>query len=118
MIFPMFLGIIAPQRANAQQGNASTAGNLLTVIVTDFINADRSKTGGDALARYATDAIAVELAQSARFEVLKREEVTRTANELGFRAPYDQAQLSRIATNLGAAAIVSGEIAYVRTDET
>lgn len=116
MLTPMLIGL-TPQQAYAQQGTATTAGNLLTVIVNDFTNADRNKTGGDALARYATDAVAVELAQSARFEVLKREEVTRTANELGYRAPYDQSQLMKIAQNLGAAAIVSGEVAFVRTDE-
>jgi len=117
MLAPILFGVLTPQRAYAQQGNATTAGNLLTVIVNDFTNADKNKTGGDALARYATDAIAVELAQSARFEVLKREEVTRTANELGYRAPYDQAQLAKIAQNLGAQAIVSGEVAFVRSDE-
>jgi curli biogenesis system outer membrane secretion channel CsgG len=116
MLTPVLMGL-TPQAAYAQQGTPTTAGNLLTVIVNDFTNLDKNHTGGEALARYATDAVAVELAQSARFEVLKREEVARAANELGYRAPFDNVQLAKIAQNLGAAAIVSGEIAYVRTDE-
>jgi len=114
MILPLLTKVAVPQ-AWAQQGNSGAGGNLLTVIVVDFVN--KSSVGGDALARFATDAVAVELASSARFEVLKRDEVLRTANELGYRAPYDKSQLTRIAQTLGASAVVTGDIKFVR-DET
>ena len=91
---------------------AGAAGGVQTVIVIDFVN--RSNVGGDALARLATDAVAVELANSARFEILKRDEVMRQAQELGLRAPYDQIAKTRLAQALGASAIVEGAVEYVR----
>jgi hypothetical protein len=88
------------------------AGGVQTVIVIDFVN--KSGVGGDALARLATDAVAVELANSARFEILKRDEVTRQAQELGLRAPFDQIAKTRLAQALGASAIVEGAVEYAR----
>ena len=41
---------------------AGAAGGVQTVIVIDFVN--KSGVGGDALARLATDAVAVEMANS------------------------------------------------------
>lgn len=115
MIAPIFLTLVAPRPALAQQA-PQTAGNTLTVIVVPFGNKDHNQTGGTELAQWATDAVAVELSQSSRFEVLKPAEVTRQAQEFGFRAPYDQSQLSKIASALGATAVVSGDIAFVRTE--
>jgi curli biogenesis system outer membrane secretion channel CsgG len=106
------LGMIGTPQAHAQQGAPVSGGNLLTVIIIDFAN--KSGIGGDALGRFATDAVAVEMASSARFEVLKRDEVIRTANDLGYRMPFDQAQLTKIATTLGANAVVTGEVAFVK----
>jgi len=65
MITPLILGALA--RPAAAQTQAAPNGRLLTVIVNDFANNDRNRSGGDALARMATDAVAVELATSARF---------------------------------------------------
>src|SRR5579862_7209854 len=120
MVTSMLCGTMSARPAYAQgaQAGATPAGNLLTVIVIDFTNSDRNKAGGEALARFATDAVAVELASSNRFEVLKRDEVARQAADLGYRPPYDQAQLSKIASNLGANAIVTGDIAFVRPEAT
>src|SRR5438105_3673502 len=101
--------------SSRQTGQAVSS--LQTVIVSEFDNRDRNRAGGSELARWASDAIAVEMASSARFEVLKRQEVSRAAGELGYRAPYDQAQLVKIATNLGASGVVMGEIAAVKLDE-
>lgn len=116
MITPLLCGLVSPQAAYAQQGGGVAQGNVQTVIVIDFTNNDKGKTGGDALARFATDAVAVEMAQSTRFEVLKRDEVYRKANELGYRPPFDTTQLSKIATELGATAIATGEIVFVRSE--
>jgi len=68
---------------------------------------------GEALARRATDAVAVELANSARFEVLRRDEVERQAATLGLKKPYDSVAQARLATALGATAVITGEIAFV-----
>jgi len=116
MIFPTLMGMISPPAAQAQQTAPVAAGNPLTVIVVPFVNTDRNHTGGADLAQWATDAVAVEMAQSGRFEVIKPSDVTRQGTDLGYRTPYDQAQLSKIASALGANAIVSGEVAAVRTE--
>ncbi|MBI3720942.1 MAG: hypothetical protein HY248_00185, partial [Fimbriimonas ginsengisoli] len=115
MVLPLVTGLIAPRSASAQQPAPAPVTNSMTVIVIDFAN--KSKTGGDALARFATDAVAVELASSGRFEVLRREEVARAAETLGYRAPFDQAQLARLAQQLGANAIVTGEVSKVTIEQ-
>ena len=107
MILPLLTQALRPQAARAQG-----ASNVQTVIVVDFVN--KSNVLGNALARLATDAVAVEMTNSARFEILKRDEVLRTANELGLRPPFDQVALARIANALGATAVVTGEIAYAK----
>lgn len=93
---------------------ASPSSDMLTVIVAPFTNLDKLRTGGSDIARWATDAVAVELANSGRYEVLKESEVNRQARELGFQPPYDKTELSKIASALGANAVVSGEISFVR----
>jgi len=110
-IMPMFAQMVVPTAAQAQ---AAAAGSVQTVIVLDFQN--KSKVLGDALARLATDAVAVELANSARFEVLKRDEVIRQANELGLKPPFDPVAKTRLANALGATAFVDGAIEYVREE--
>ncbi len=112
MITPLIGGFIAPISAKAQAG--SSTGGVQTVIVLDFAN--KSGTGGAALARLATDEVAVALANSARFEVLKRDEVIRTANELGMKPPYDQNARLKLAAQLGAASIVDGTVEFVKED--
>ncbi len=85
--------------------------DVQTVIILDFTN--RSVTGGENLARLATDGVAVELAASGKFEVLRRAEVERTAKELNLSPPYDAMAQSKLASELGASAIVDGSIDYV-----
>jgi hypothetical protein len=114
MVIPLFSGLATPAPASAQATTAPV-GQGLTAIVIDFVN--KSGIGGDTLARFATDAVAVELASSQRFEVLRREEVSRAAETLGFRVPYDQAQLSRLAQQLGANAVITGEVAFARVND-
>jgi hypothetical protein len=116
LIAPLLGGLVAPTPAYAGQTIGAGGGAVMTVIVVDFVNNSKPNIGGDALARFATDAVAVEMAASGRYEVLKRDEVIRTANDLGYRAPYDNAQLVRIASTLGATGIVKGEIAAIRSE--
>jgi len=112
MVAPIFSGIAMPSTAYAQ--GSAQSGGVQTVIVIDFTN--KAGSAYDSLARLATDAVAVELANSGRFEVLKRDEVTRAATELGLHAPYDQIARSKLAMQLGASGIVDGTIAFVRED--
>jgi len=111
MMIPATVGLISGRSASAQGAAGS---GLSSVIIVDFQN--KSGIGGDTLSRYATDAVATELTASARYESISRNDVLRTANELGFRAPYDKVQLSRIAQQLGATSVVTGEITYVKSD--
>lgn len=108
MLAPLACRVIHPEAARAQ---TPAVGAVLTVIVVDFEN--KSRFLGEALARRATDAVAVELANSARFEVLRRDEVERQAAALGLRKPYDAVAQTRLATALGASAVITGEIAFV-----
>jgi TolB-like protein len=96
--------------ANAQ----AATGNTLTVVVAPFANNDKEHRGGRELAKWAEDAVAVELANSGRFEVIKRSEVERQARDMGIDAPYTSDELRQIATALGANAVVTGQLAYVQ----
>ncbi|NLH98196.1 MAG: hypothetical protein GX446_01745 [Chthonomonadales bacterium] len=110
MLAPMACRMIGPDAAYAQ---TPVATGLQTAVVIDFVN----KAGflGEALARRATDAVAVELANSARFEVLRRDEVERQAATLGLKRPYDRVAQDRLAAAFGATAIVTGEVSFVNT---
>lgn len=112
MTAPVFRSMIAPIPALAQA--VPTPTSVQTVIVMDFVN--KSDFMGDALAAYARDAVRVELANSARFEPLTRDEIVSKARELGLHPPYDQVAISKLARELGAQAVVTGEISFVRID--
>jgi len=112
MTAPIFRSMIAPTPAQAQA--VPTPTSVQTVIVLDFLN--KSDFMGDTLAAYARDAVRVELANSTRFEPLTRDEVTAKARELGLHPPYDQVAISKLARELGAQAVVTGEISFVRVD--
>src|SRR5437899_11872024 len=105
MIAPVFLGMLSPVTGYAQ--SATPGGGVQTVIVLDFENKTNDPLGA-VLARQATDATAVELANTARYEVLKRDEVIRTAKELGLKPPYDQIAKTKLAGALGASSIIEG----------
>jgi hypothetical protein len=112
MTAPIFRSMLAPTPAQAQA--VPTPTSVQTVIVLDFLN--KSDFMGDTLAAYARDAVRVELANSTRFEPLTRDEVTAKARELGLHPPYDQVAISKLARELGAQAVVTGEISFVRVD--
>ena len=111
MIAPVFLGMLTPVTGYAQ--GASPAGGVQTVIVLDFENKTNDPLGA-VLARQATDATAVELANTARYEVLKRDEVIRTSRELGLKPPLDQVAKTKLATSLGASAIIEGAVRFIK----
>jgi hypothetical protein len=99
---------IVSSRAAAQ---TPTPSNLQTIVVIDFEN--KSGVANAAIPRLATDAVAVELANSARYVILTREEVRKQNGKLGLRPPFDKVALSRLARALDANAYLDGEISFV-----
>ena len=85
-----------------------------TAIVLDFEN--KSGMMGEQLSRLATDAVAVELANSGRFEVLRREEVNKQIREIGLRSPLDSVARRKLGQALGATVIVDGAVEFVKDD--
>ena len=82
--FALFIVALA---ISTTSSHAQSTSRVETALVLDFEN--RSGMMGEQLSRLATDAVAVELASSARFEVLRREEVNKQIRELGLRSPLD-----------------------------
>lgn len=100
----------APVLAQSGVGTQTT-----TVILVPFEN--KSGVLGNLLARQASAAVANELAASGRYEVLPEDQVNRQAAELGMKPPFrDKVQLSRLGERLGASAVVTGEVAWVKAE--
>lgn len=115
MITPPVCGVLTPRTALAQGAAApTTGGGVQTVIVIDF--EDKSGFPNRTLPRLATDAVAYELSNTERFIVLPRSEVTREAQDLNLRPPYDNVALSKLADRMGASAVVTGTIERVVVD--
>ena len=85
-----------------------------TVIVLDFDN--KSGAVGDPFVRLATDAVAVELAATSRYEVLRRDEVNKQIKELGLRPPLSWISQRKLAQALGATIIVDGTLEFIKDD--
>jgi TolB-like protein len=77
-------------------------------IVADFANTSRDRHM--IVAQAATDAVATELKKRGVYDVVSRREVDKTAAKLGIRQPYAPEDYTRIAKELGATLIVSGEV--------
>jgi len=111
MVAPMIRGVVAPMPAMAQ---GVAAGNEQSAIIVQFEN--KSGVQGARLSNFATTAVSNELEGQGRFQFVAARDVARVAEEDGVKAPYDQVALSRIASKLGASSIVTGEVAFVRSD--
>lgn len=101
--------------ATAGRAQGGPASSVKTALVVDFAN--RAGQAGAGLERFATDAVAVELANSGRYDLVKRTETERAARELNLRPPYDKADLQRLAKSLGADVVVTGEISFIRREK-
>src|SRR5436190_2052890 len=110
MITPLVTGVITPVSA---QTSAAAVGGVQTAIVLDFTSSEGGPLG-KLLATQARDGVVVELMNSGRYDPLKQEDLTRTANELGLKAPYDQVARMHLAQQLGATVIVDGRIEFVK----
>ena len=80
-------------------------------IIADFVNTSRDRHS--TLAQGAADAVAVELMKRDVYEVVSRRELDRTAKDLGLTAPYRADDLLRIARQLKAGLIVTGEVVSI-----
>ena len=109
-----FTLLVAVLAAFTTAALAQGTSRVETALVLDFEN--KSGMMGEQLSRLATDAVAVELANSARFEVLRREEINRQIRELGLRSPLDSVGRRKLAQALGATVIVDGAIEFVKDD--
>src|SRR5262249_28721890 len=105
---------LCPFRAIPARAQAA-GGNVQTVVVIDFEN--KASPASFALVRLATDAVAVELANSARYVILGRQEVDRQIKELGLRPPLDRVAFTRLSKALEANVYMDGEISFINVDE-
>ena len=113
MITPVVLGVLSPRTADAQTLTGGAA-SLQLIIVNDFAN--KAGIGGTPLSRYATDAVSEELSNSGRFEVITRQVILNKAKDLGYVPPFDNTTLLKLATELGASSIVTGELSFVKVE--
>src|SRR5437762_14240491 len=84
---------------------------LPRAIVADFENVSRDRH--TAIARTATDAVAVELSRRNVYEVVGRQELDRVARTRGIQPPYREQDLRVMARELDASLIVTGEVRHV-----
>lgn len=111
LVAPMIRGIVAPTPALAQ---GVGGGNEQSAIIGQFEN--KSGVQGARLGNFATTAVSNELEGQGRFQFVAARDVARVAEEEGLKAPYDQIANARIAAKVGASNIVTGEIAFVKSD--
>jgi len=99
------VGVIAP-RPSAAQGAAP-----MQVGVIEFGN--ESGVQGNLLARFATDAVVIELSKSNRFDVITRPQMEAQMKELGIALPLNSAERARLGEALAAEAMIEGAVKAV-----
>jgi hypothetical protein len=97
--------IATAHRAQAQERTG------LSVAVLSFGNS--SGYGGSALGLRASSAIENALLESGRFDVAKRDQVTKTMSDLGLSYPLGRTGLLKLAETLEVEAIVTGDVTSV-----
>jgi len=100
-----FLTLASIGRAMAQiQTNPTWA-------VVDFVNRTPGGKGGDKIGAMAADAVSDELSKSNKYDIAARESVARAIDQLNLVRPVtDSTSLLRLATELQATALVTGEV--------
>lgn len=105
LLLPL-LTLILMTRAEAQLQS------LPTWAVVDFQNL--SGSGGPDIGSQAADAVANELANTNKYDIVPREQVKRVMDELGIRMPLDQTALFRLRDALRVTEVVTGEVVNYR----
>jgi hypothetical protein len=98
---------------------ASAQAGTIEVAVVDFEN--KSKVPNEMFSTMARDAVVVELLRSGKFTSTKAEDVDATLEALGYKKKgvktiLTQAMMQRLGSELGVAAVVSGEIVSIKVD--
>lgn len=102
-LFMPTLTLMSVTRAEAQ------IQTLPSWAVVDFVN--KSKKGGQNIGNMAADATASELSKTGRYDVIARETVQRAVETLQLQTPVtDQTSLSRLAQEVQAAELITGEV--------
>lgn len=84
----------------------------MQVGVVEFRN--DSGVQGKLLARYATDAVVIEMSKSARLDVISRQQTEQQMKELGLTPPLSQVELRKLGEALAAEAMVEGAVKAVQ----
>ncbi|MGQ9807906.1 MAG: hypothetical protein ACUVSM_01920 [Armatimonadota bacterium] len=107
MVFPHLMTIVACTAVQAQAQAATY------VAVIDFANV--SKYGDSMISRLATDAVVVEMTNTAnKFTVATRQQVEQARTELDLQYPLNLTGVMRIGERLGVDAVVVGEVREVK----
>lgn len=110
IVLPVFAAIFAPLPARAQ-GQAP-----MQVGVVEFRN--DSGVQGELLARFATDAVVLEMSKSDRFDVVTRVQLETQMKQLGLRPPLSSVEVSRLGEALAAQAMIEGAVKAVEVRGT
>ena len=94
---------------------ASAQGRIMQVAVIDFAN--NSKVPGRVYSKMATDAVVVELVRSGKFTAFTSEMVESKMQALGYQPPLTPTLEHRLGQELGADAVVGGEINAIKVDK-
>lgn len=105
LILPILLTVILPQPAEAQVQAPMVTG------VVEFRN--DAGVQGDLLARFATDAVVIELSKSNRFDVITRAQLELQMKELDLAPPLSRVELARLGEALAAEAMIEGAVKAV-----
>jgi len=108
LLIPYLVGGLAVRPASAQADQTD-------VIVMDFNN--RSSVGGPLIGRSAAAALAIELANSDRWNPVAETTVNTALQQLNLRPPFDTIALTRLAQRVDARAVIVGEVVSVRIAE-
>lgn len=101
LLLPLFAALPASAQSQAP----------MQVGVVEFRN--DSGVQGEMLARYATDAVVIEMSKSARFDVITRAQIEAQMKELGLGRPLSGVELRRLGDSLAAEAMIEGAIKAV-----
>ncbi len=102
LILP-YCSFLATPRAEAQ----ATEGRVLTIALLPLTNKSR-KYPGEARGRAATDAIAIALEASERYQVVPVREVEAALQGQGLRLPLDEVGMTRVGRALGVDGVMRG----------
>jgi hypothetical protein len=109
LLVPYLLGGVTIRPASAQAQQA------VDVIVMDFNN--HSGVGGSLIGRSAAAALALELQNSDRWQVVPERSVQAELNRLNLRPPFDTIALTRLAQATQARQVIIGDVLSVKTTE-